>query len=71
MAEQLREANALGKIILEPMGRNAPATALAALTEKEGDLLLLVLSADYVIADQVAFTETLMTAVPLFEVSRI
>ena len=35
VAEQLREIDALGKIILEPVGRNtAPAIALAALLEK-------------------------------------
>ena len=39
VAEQLREIDALGKIILEPVGRNtAPAIALAALLEKEDDL---------------------------------
>ena len=38
VAEQLREINALGKIILEPIGRNtAPAIALAAHAEKESD----------------------------------
>jgi mannose-1-phosphate guanylyltransferase len=68
VAEQLREIDALGKIILEPVGRNtAPAIALAALAEKENDALLLVLAADHVIADQKAFTESVMRAVPLAE----
>jgi mannose-1-phosphate guanylyltransferase len=53
VAEQLREIDTLGKIILEPVGRNtAPAIALRALAEKETTPLLLVLAADHVIADQ-------------------
>ena len=68
VAEQMREIDALGKIILEPVGRNtAPAIALAALAEKENDALLLVLAADHVVADQKAFTESVMRAVPLAE----
>ena len=51
VAEQLREINKLGSIILEPIGRNtAPAIALAAFAA-EGDPLLLVLAADHVIQD--------------------
>jgi mannose-1-phosphate guanylyltransferase len=66
VAEQLREIDALGKIILEPVGRNtAPAIALAALAEKGNDSLLLVLAADHVIADQQAFTDAIEEAVPL------
>ena len=66
VAEQLREIDALGKIILEPVGRNtAPAIALAALLEKEADPLLLVLAADHTIAEQDAFTDAVMKAVPL------
>ena len=72
VAEQLREVDALGKIILEPVGRNtAPAVALAALLEKEGDPLLLVLAADHVIADQDAFTDAVMKAVPLAEAGKL
>jgi mannose-1-phosphate guanylyltransferase len=68
VAEQMREIDALGKIILEPVGRNtAPAIALAALAEKESDALLLVLAADHVVADQKAFTKSVMRAVPLAE----
>ena len=68
VAEQMREIDALGRIILEPVGRNtAPAIALAALAEKENDGLLLVLAADHVVADQNAFTESVMRAVPLAE----
>ncbi len=72
VAEQLREIDALGKIILEPVGRNtAPAVALAALLEKEGDPLLLVLAADHVIADQDAFTDAVKKAVPLAEAGKL
>lgn len=68
VAEQLLDIGALGKIILEPAGRNtAPALALAALTERENDPLLLVLAADHVITDKKAFTESVMRAVPLAE----
>jgi len=72
VAEQLREIDALGKIILEPVGRNtAPAIGLAALLEKEKDPLLLVLAADHVIADQEAFTSAVLKAVPLAEAGKL
>ncbi len=72
VAEQLREIDALGKIILEPVGRNtAPAIALAALLEREEDPLLLVLAADHVIADQYAFTDAVRKAVPLAEAGKL
>lgn len=72
VAEQLREINALGKIILEPIGRNtAPAIALAAHAEKESDPLLLVLAADHVIADQSAFTNAVTKAVSLAEAGKL
>jgi mannose-1-phosphate guanylyltransferase len=68
VAEQLRKIDALGKIVLEPEGRNtAPAIALAALLEKKDDPLLLVLAADHFITDQKAFVEAVMKAVPLAE----
>ena len=67
VAEQLREIDKLGSIILEPVGRNtAPAIALAALSSPEGeDPLLLVLAADHVIQDVAAFTKTVMRCNPL------
>lgn len=72
VAEQLREVDALGKIILEPVGRNtAPAIALAALIEKECDPLLLVLAADHVIADEDAFTEAVLKALPLAKAGKL
>ena len=58
VAEQLRQLGKVGSIILEPMGKNtAPAVALAALVARQHgeDPLLLVLAADHVIEDQVAF----------------
>ena len=65
VAEQLREIDKLGSIILEPVGRNtAPAIALAALSAKD-DPLLLVLAADHVIQDQDAFNAAVMRALPL------
>jgi mannose-1-phosphate guanylyltransferase len=65
VAEQLREVDKLGSIILEPIGRNtAPAIALAALTTDD-DPLLLVLAADHVIKDQAAFTNAVNNALSL------
>jgi len=73
VAEQLREIDKLGSIILEPVGRNtAPAIALAALSLPEGeDALLLVLAADHVIQDELAFTKTVMNAIPLAEAGKL
>ncbi|MDB2554185.1 mannose-1-phosphate guanylyltransferase/mannose-6-phosphate isomerase [Porticoccaceae bacterium] len=73
VAEQLREIDKLGSIILEPVGRNtAPAIALAALSSPEGeDPLLLVLAADHVIQDVAAFTKTVMDAIPLAEAGKL
>ena len=71
VVEQLREINMLGSIILEPMGRNtAPAIALAALTSDD-DPLLLVLAADHVIQNEVAFTEAVNKAIPLAEKGKL
>ena len=67
VAEQLREIDKLGSIILEPVSKNtAPAIALAAITADD-DPLLLVLAADHVIRDEVAFTSAVNNAVPLAE----
>lgn len=70
VAEQLRAIQQVGSIILEPQGRNtAPAIALAAnlvkLENQDDDPLLLVLAADHVIQDKVAFTEAINKAIPL------
>lgn len=72
VAEQLREIDAVGKIILEPVARNtAPAIALAALFAKGDDPLLLVLAADHVIADQGAFTDAVLKALPQAEAGKL
>ncbi len=71
VAEQLREINKLGPIILEPFGRNtAPAIALAALTARD-DPLLLALASDHIIRDQAAFTEAVMRAIPFAESGKL
>ena len=71
VAEQLREINKLGSIILEPEGKNtAPAIALAALLSKD-DPLLLVLPADHVIQDELAFTKAITDAIPLAESGKL
>jgi mannose-1-phosphate guanylyltransferase len=70
VAEQLREINALGTILLEPVGRNtAPAIALAALSElaKYNDPILLVLAADHVIENQAEFQRVVANSVVLAE----
>ncbi|WP_417347058.1 mannose-1-phosphate guanylyltransferase/mannose-6-phosphate isomerase [Ferrimonas sp.] len=68
VAEQLRGIDLLGRILLEPVGRNtAPALTLAALVHQQEDPLLLVLAADHVIKDQDAFTQALEAAIPLAE----
>src|SRR6202011_5059246 len=67
VAEQLRSINWPPRaIVLEPAGRNtAPAIALAAhaaLAAEEGDPLMLVLPADHVIVDVVAFHSAIEAA---------
>ena len=71
VAEQLREIDKLGSIILEPIGKNtAPAIAIAALAADD-DPLLLVLAADHVIQDQDAFTNAVNDALPLAESGKL
>lgn len=71
VAEQLRQIDKLGPIILEPAGRNtAPAIALAALASKN-DPLLLILAADHVLEDEAAFSRAVMQAVPLAEAGKL
>lgn len=66
VAEQLRELDQLGTIILEPVGRNtAPAIALAAievLKNKNPDSLILVLAADHVIEKTGVFQQVVRAA---------
>ena len=71
VAEQLREIEKLGSIILEPVGKNtAPAIALAALLTDD-DPLLLVLAADHVIQNEQAFTDAVNQAIPLAEAGKL
>lgn len=72
VAEQLREIDQAGTIVLEPAGRNtAPAVALAANLALGDDPLLLVLAADHIIADKDGFTEAIEKAVPLAESGKL
>ncbi len=78
VAEQMRSAGqALGKILLEPDGRNtAPAVALAACyaleNAKEGDdPLLLVLAADHAIQDPKSFRNAITAAIPFAEQGKL
>ena len=71
VAEQLREIDNLGSIILEPVGRNtAPAIAIAAFVA-EDDPLLLVLAADHVIQNEYAFTQAVTKALPMAEAGKL
>ena len=71
VAEQLRQIDELGSIVLEPIGRNtAPAIGLAALMAKD-DPLLLVLAADHVIQNEAAFRESVTRAIPLAEAGKL
>ena len=70
VAEQVRLLNKRGKIILEPFGRNtAPALTLAALFASQGgaDPVLVVMPADHVILDAVAFQDAVIKAASLAE----
>lgn len=64
--DELQKAGATGSFLLEPCGRNtAPAIAMAAhrINDKFGpDTLMLVLSADHLIQDEIAFAEAVKTA---------
>ncbi|TLU65074.1 mannose-1-phosphate guanylyltransferase/mannose-6-phosphate isomerase [Thalassotalea litorea] len=74
VAEQLREIDKLGQIILEPVGRNtAPAIALAALSEIQqgNDPVLLVLAADHVIGDIDKFQSVVNTGLEQAEAGKL
>ena len=64
MAEQLWEIGCKpAAIILEPIGKNtAPAVAMAALSAASAEDILLILPADHVIADTVAFHKAISKA---------
>lgn len=70
VAEQIRLLGKRGKIILEPVGRNtAPALTLAALfaSQDGADPVLVVMPADHVILDTVAFQSAVIKAASLAE----
>ena len=74
VAEQMREIDALGQIILEPVGRNtAPAIALAALSliEQGDDAIMLVLAADHIIENQAEFQKVIKESVLLAESGKL
>jgi len=73
VAEQLREINQTGAIVLEPVGRNtAPAIALASKIVMESkDALMLVLAADHVILNETAFVDAVEKAIPLAEAGKL
>jgi len=74
VAEQLRRADELGTIILEPMGRNtAPALALTALvaSQQHDDPLLLVLAADHVIEDNEVFQQAVINGSELAQQGKL
>jgi mannose-1-phosphate guanylyltransferase/mannose-6-phosphate isomerase len=68
VGKQLRDMGTDPVLILEPEGRNtAPAVAVAALAARRqagADALLLVLPADHVVSDPVAFAAAVALAVP-------
>jgi mannose-1-phosphate guanylyltransferase/mannose-6-phosphate isomerase len=72
VAEQLRQLDVTPQaILLEPVGRNtAPAIALAAL-KAAPDSLLLVLPADHVIRDVVAFQAAVKAALPAAKAGKL
>jgi len=75
VAEQLRQINVAAQaIVLEPVGRNtAPAVAVAALHAlgMDKDALTMVLPADHVIGDEVAFRSAMATALPAASAGRL
>lgn len=73
VAEQLRQIDEVGSIILEPASRNtAPAIALAAMSIPEGeDPLLLVLPADHIIRDDEVFCKAVSEALPIAESGKL
>ena len=73
VAEQVRLLAAeVGAILLEPMPRNtAPAAACAALMAAQPDAVLLVLPADHLIHDTVAFHQALMSGLGAAQAGRL
>lgn len=72
IAQEMNEINTQPQsIILEPCARNtAPAIAIAALSLKADDLML-VLPADHLVQDEAAFTAAVKAAVPLAQAGHL
>ena len=76
VAEQLRQMNVQGSILLEPVGRNtAPAIALAAFQAMKDNTsgeapVLLVLAADHVIKDTAAFQKAVAALLPAVQAGK-
>jgi mannose-1-phosphate guanylyltransferase len=76
VAEQLRQMDVQGSILLEPVGRNtAPAIALAAFQALKDNTsgeapVLLVLAADHVIKDTAAFQKAAMALLPAVQAGK-
>lgn len=76
VAEQMRQLNVQGSILLEPVGRNtAPAIALAAFQAMKDNTsgeapVLLVLAADHVIKDTAAFQKAVMALLPAVQAGK-
>ena len=65
VAEQLREIQAVARIILEPLARNtAPAITLGALL-RDPDAIMLVLASDHAILDETSFASSVAVATAL------
>ncbi|REL37066.1 mannose-1-phosphate guanylyltransferase/mannose-6-phosphate isomerase [Thalassotalea euphylliae] len=74
VAEQINAVDNQGSILLEPQGKNtAPAVALAAFKAiaEDDDAVLLVLAADHVIHDQLAFQNTVVQAQAAAEAGKL
>ena len=72
MAEQLRVVNALGDVILEPVGKNsAPVNALAPNRTGGPDPLMLVFPTDHLIVNREGFAKAVMRAIRLREARKL
>jgi mannose-1-phosphate guanylyltransferase len=73
VAEQMREQAKDVSILLEPVGRNtAPAIALAAFeaVKKDSEAVLLVLAADHIIEDVIAFQKSINDLLPYVQAGK-
>ena len=73
LSKQIYDIGEKAQIILEPEGKNtAPAIALAAnLVKHEKNHLLLVLSADHMIKDEIKFIDAITKAIPIAQKGKL